>query len=102
WIGEPTSERKRPPCYRRPVKLSVVIPTLDEAERIETAIRGARDASSVSSPAIEPEATVEVIVADGGSQDATRSLAAAAGARVIACERGRAHQLREGVRASGG
>ena len=80
-----------PKCYRRSVKLSVVIPTLDEAERIESAIRGALAAPDV-----------EVIVADGGSADATASLAAAAGARVIAGERGRARQLRAGVRASTG
>ncbi len=74
------------------MKLSVVIPTLDEADRIETAIRGALDAP----------ATVEVIVVDGGSSDATTRLAAAAGARVLACERGRARQLRAGVSASTG
>jgi rSAM/selenodomain-associated transferase 2 len=92
------------------VKLSVVIPTLDEAERIETAIRGAFDAP----PDLAPDAPtgagvrcadpdpVEVIVVDGGSSDATRALAAAAGARVLECERGRARQLREGVRSSRG
>jgi rSAM/selenodomain-associated transferase 2 len=78
------------------VKLSVVIPALDEAERIETAISAAFDAPcDLADPP-------EVIVVDGGSSDATRQLAARAGARVIPCERGRARQLRAGVRASSG
>jgi rSAM/selenodomain-associated transferase 2 len=100
------------------VKLSVVIPTLDEAERIETAVRGAFDAPldiapdeasadpgipALSDPISGPAAAgLEVIVVDGGSSDATAQLAAAAGARVVPCERGRARQLRTGVRASGG
>ena len=42
-------------------------------------------------------ASVEIIVVDGGSRDATRELAAAAGARVLASERGRARQLAAGV-----
>ena len=91
------------PCYRRSVKLSVVIPALDEAERIETAIRGAFDAPLDLARRRPREPTrVEVIVVDGGSSDATRELAAAAGARVLACERGRARQLAAGVRASAG
>jgi cellulose synthase/poly-beta-1,6-N-acetylglucosamine synthase-like glycosyltransferase len=79
------------------VKLSVVIPALDEAERIETAIRGAFDAPPEPSPE-----SLEVIVVDGGSSDATAQLAAAAGARVLRGERGRARQLAAGVRASDG
>jgi rSAM/selenodomain-associated transferase 2 len=79
------------------VKLSVVIPALDEAERIETAIRGAFD------PPLDADATtLEVIVVDGGSADATAQVAAAAGARVLRSERGRARQLAAGVRASDG
>ena len=79
------------------MKLSVVIPALDEAERIETAIRGAFD------PPLDADAsTLEVIVVDGGSADATAQVAAAAGARVLRSERGRARQLAAGVRASDG
>src|SRR5262249_47601500 len=81
----------------------------DEAERIETAIRGAIDAPRDIAPGgIAPAAgtgndpALEVIVVDGGSSDATRDLARGAGARVIACERGRARQLQIGVRASSG
>jgi rSAM/selenodomain-associated transferase 2 len=72
------------------VKLSVVIPTLDEAERIEETIRAARAPG------------VEVIVVDGGSRDGTPGLAAAAGARVLSSPPGRARQLGMGARASRG
>jgi len=77
-------------CYRRSVKLSVVIPALNEADRIVAAIESAR----------APD--VEVLVADGGSRDATRKLAATAGARVVSSPPGRAEQLAVGVRESCG
>jgi rSAM/selenodomain-associated transferase 2 len=72
------------------VKLSVIIPTLDEAERIAQAV------SSASAPG------VEVIVVDGGSADATASRAQAAGARVLTAPPGRARQLAWGIAQSGG
>jgi rSAM/selenodomain-associated transferase 2 len=72
------------------VKLSVVIPALNEANRVVGAIESAR----------APD--VEVLVVDGGSRDATRELAATAGARVVSSPAGRAEQLAAGVRASCG
>jgi rSAM/selenodomain-associated transferase 2 len=72
------------------VRLSVVIPALDEAERIADAVASAR----------APE--VEVLVVDGGSSDDTAALAESAGARVIRSARGRAHQLEVGARAASG
>ena len=72
------------------MKLSVVIPTLDEAEWIGAAVGSA----------ISPD--VEILVVDGGSADGTTARAAAAGARVIASEPGRARQLGVGARACGG
>ena len=78
-------------CYRRPpVRLSVVIPALDEAERIAGAVASARAPN------------VEVIVVDGGSSDATCERAGEAGARVIRCARGRARQLDAGAREARG
>jgi rSAM/selenodomain-associated transferase 2 len=68
----------------------VVIPALNEADRVVGAIESARV------PA------VEVVVVDGGSRDATRERAAAAGARVVSSAAGRAEQLAAGVRSSGG
>ena len=70
----------------RPV-LSVVIPTLDEAESI-AALLG--DLASL-------RVAHEVIVADGGSADATRDIAASLGARVVLAGRGRGTQLRSGA-----
>ena len=68
------------------MKIAVVIPALDEAERVVGAIESAG----------APE--VEVVVVDGGSRDGTRQRAAAAGARVVASAPGRARQLQTGVR----
>ena len=70
--------------------ISVVIPTLDEADCVIQAIE------SVTRPG------VEVIVVDGGSRDETVRLAHEAGARVLPCERGRARQLRWGGERSTG
>jgi rSAM/selenodomain-associated transferase 2 len=66
------------------VRLSVIIPALNEALAIQSAIRSAADAD-------------EVIVVDGGSTDRTRDLAAALGARVAASQRGRGRQLARGA-----
>lgn len=73
-------------CYGPPVKIAVVIPTLNEAEQIVGAI------ASATAP------DVEVLVVDGGSVDGTRERAAAAGARVSTSLAGRARQLAVGVR----
>jgi rSAM/selenodomain-associated transferase 2 len=72
------------------VKLSVVIPALDEADRIEGAIASATGEA------------VEVIVVDGGSRDGTRDRAAAAGASVIQSRPGRARQLGIGAQEARG
>jgi len=66
------------------MKVSVIVPALDEAACIAAAIHSVR-------------ADAEVIVADGGSRDGTREQAAAAGARVISSPRGRGPQLRRGA-----
>lgn len=72
------------------VRISVVIPTLNEAEDVENAIRSAAAGD------------VEVIVVDGGSRDETVSRAAAAGARVVLSPPGRARQLERGRREATG
>ncbi len=71
--------------------ISIIIPTLDEAARIQSVLR----------PLVGLDG-VEVIVVDGGSQDGTPALAAEAGARVLSSERGRARQMNAGRRAAGG
>jgi rSAM/selenodomain-associated transferase 2 len=67
-------------------RVSIVIPTLDEETRIAATIDAARAAG-----------VHEVIVADGGSSDATVAIAESRGARVIAGERVRAKQLNRGA-----
>lgn len=70
--------------------LSVVIPTLNEERSIATLLGDLR-ALAVRH---------EVIVVDGGSSDATVTVAAAAGARLIQSRRGRGVQLGAGARAA--
>jgi rSAM/selenodomain-associated transferase 2 len=69
-----------------PGPVSVIIPTLDEAQRIGATIDSAFAAGAA-----------EVLVADGGSSDATLTIASARGARVVSGERVRARQLNRGA-----
>jgi uncharacterized protein len=73
----------------RAVAVSVVIPALNEQASIAAAIDAARAAGAA-----------EVIVADGGSDDATIDVAAEHGARVITGERLRAAQINRGIEAA--
>lgn len=73
------------------MRVSVVIPTLDEADRIGDLITGLR-----------ADGFEEIIVADGASGDETKSRAAAAGARVVDAPRGRGQQLQHGALAASG
>ncbi|MHC5053589.1 MAG: TIGR04283 family arsenosugar biosynthesis glycosyltransferase [Planctomycetota bacterium] len=70
--------------------ITVVIPALNEAENV---------ASAVSSAASEG---TEVIVADGGSTDATREVARSSGARVVRSPPGRARQMNAGAEDASG
>lgn len=72
-------------------RLSVVIPTLNEAEVLSTTLERAQQGD-----------TVEIIVADGASRDATRDIAEKAGVVVVTATGGRAAQLNAGAaRATG-
>jgi rSAM/selenodomain-associated transferase 2/rSAM/selenodomain-associated transferase 1 len=71
--------------------ISVIIPALNEEASIESAIASARQDSSI-----------EVIVADGGSDDETVSIASRLGATVVPAPRGRGTQMNAGVLASSG
>lgn len=73
------------------MRLSIVIPTLNEASGIQQNIRHAL--------VLQPQ---EVIVADGQSEDGTAELARSAGAMVVNSERGRGRQLNAGARAATG
>jgi rSAM/selenodomain-associated transferase 2 len=75
--------------------LSVVIPTLDAARSLPAtlaAVAGGRAAGLLR----------EVMVADGGSADATAAIAEAAGAVVVKAPRGRGTQLAAGAAAASG
>jgi rSAM/selenodomain-associated transferase 2 len=76
-----------------PARLSIIIPTLNEAAEIEKALA-----------ALQPLRArgCEVIVVDGGSADDTVELARPLADRVVAAERGRARQQNAGAAAASG
>ncbi len=78
------------------MRIAVVIPALHEADRIRAAIRSVLGPDG-SARGLE----VDVIVADGGSADATAERAREEGARVVPSEPGRARQLAAGAAAAG-
>lgn len=73
---------------RTSTELAAVIPTLNAAAGLDRTLAALRGR------------VVEVIVADGGSTDATRAVAEAAGARVLAAPRGRGSQIAAGTAAA--
>lgn len=73
------------------MRLSVIVPTLNEAASIEATLRGARQAG-----------VDEIIVVDADSDDGTRDRARALADRVIESPRGRAVQMNAGAREAGG
>jgi rSAM/selenodomain-associated transferase 2 len=70
--------------------ISVVIPTLDAESHLGRTL-------TALVPAAVDGLVREVIIADGGSTDATAAIAEAAGATFISVERGRGQQLRAGA-----
>lgn len=70
----------------------MVIPTLDAAVELPATL------AALANPAV----VREIVVADGGSRDATVRIARGAGAHVIAAPRGRGPQLAAGAAAAGG
>jgi rSAM/selenodomain-associated transferase 2 len=70
--------------------ISVVIPAIDEERGIRRALESARQPG------------VEVIVADGGSADRTREVAASLGARVVVCPPGKGLQMNLAARDAAG
>jgi rSAM/selenodomain-associated transferase 2 len=76
-----------------PVRLSVVIPALNEAQGITATL-------TTLAPLVLRGA--QIIVADGGSSDITVALAQAGGAAVIGSPRGRALQMNAGAQQASG
>jgi rSAM/selenodomain-associated transferase 2 len=73
------------------LRLGIVVPALDTAERIGATLTALRDTG--------PRIATDLLVVDGGSHDATMATAQLAGARVIAAPRGRGSQLAAGAAA---
>jgi rSAM/selenodomain-associated transferase 2 len=71
------------------LRVSVIIPTLDEEDAVAGAVASA-------------QAAYEVIVVDGGSNDRTVEISTAMGARVLLSVRGRGRQLSAGAVAATG
>jgi rSAM/selenodomain-associated transferase 2 len=70
--------------------VSIIIPTLNEASSLGRTLR--------QLSVLEPAPT-EILVADGGSQDATVAIAQAAGVKVLTCDRqGRSVQMNQGAK----
>ena len=72
-------------------RISVVIPTLNEAANISEAVRRAQNARNV-----------EVMVVDGGSHDDTTDIAGRLGVLVLVAEASRARQMNVGAMAATG
>ncbi len=70
------------------MRLSIIIPALDEAEHIAALLTGLQALRARGA---------EVIVVDGGSTDATPALAAPLADRVMTAPRGRARQMNAGA-----
>lgn len=75
------------------MRLSIVVPTLEEAGAIQATLAALQPLRAQGA---------EVVVADGGSRDATRALSAPLADRVIEAQRGRAAQMNAGARAASG
>ncbi|MCH2212369.1 MAG: TIGR04283 family arsenosugar biosynthesis glycosyltransferase [Fuerstiella sp.] len=73
------------------MKISVIIPAIDEVQVIGAAVDSAVCAGAD-----------EVILADGGSQDGTPAVAESHGASVMSAEQGRAHQQNAGAQSAAG
>jgi len=75
---------------KRSMKISIIIPALNEASQLPALLASLRVLPGVG----------EVIVCDGGSEDATIKLARAAGALVVSAPPNRGAQLNAGARAA--
>jgi len=77
----------RDKSYPTPTCISAVIPTLNESESLVRCLESLKNRTALN----------EVIVADGGSIDGTRKIAAKLGARVVESPKGRGLQIKKGV-----
>lgn len=77
------------------MKISIIIPVLNEAEGIAQLLKHLRNNSW-------PENILEIIVVDGGSTDATVEVAKKAGATLVNSAKSRARQMNAGAHSAAG
>ena len=82
---------RQSPAAVSATRISVIIPTLNEADYLPQTLGSLRDAENL-----------EVIVVDGGSNDGTTRIAERRGNRVLRSPPGRALQMNAGARAASG
>ncbi len=92
FLREETLFARFSPLHRPPQNLSVIIPTLNEASALPELVAGLKKIPEI----------LEIIVADGGSSDATRDIALGLGCRVVSGPRGRGRQMRQGAETAQG
>jgi rSAM/selenodomain-associated transferase 2 len=83
---------KRDQVYARPERISAIIPTLNEENNLVRCLNSLRNRTALN----------EIIVADGGSTDATGKLAVEQGARLVTSPKGRGIQIQNGIKAASG
>jgi rSAM/selenodomain-associated transferase 2 len=91
-VSEPRDASMRPPAASSQPVISVIIPTLNEADRLPNLLSRLRDEA----------VRCEILVSDGGSTDGTPAVAAAAGVSVLTGPPGRGQQLARGAAAARG
>jgi uncharacterized protein len=92
-VAAPATARALATLAPTPPRISVVMPVVDEAARIERQLRTLAGAGGWH----------EIVVVDGGSRDRTAEIAAGIdGVRVIESPRGRGAQMNRGARAASG
>ena len=82
---------KQLPAASSAARISVIIPTFNEADYLPRTLASLRDAENL-----------EVLVVDGGSNDGTTEIAERKGYRVLRSPPGRALQMNAGARAASG
>ena len=80
----------RGPNLRSPGSVSVVVPTLNEADLLGQCLRSLQNRTGLN----------DIVVADGGSTDQTREIAKQAGAIVVESSKGRGLQIKDGIAAT--
>lgn len=82
------------PPPTRPLGVSIIIPTLNEAGNLPTCLKSIQQCDFLN--------TAEVIICDGGSSDKTLNIAAQFQATVVHGPQGRARQMNAGARCARG